>query len=176
MTGFFKIDARWRNVSLALIALALSGAMACKCLGLGEEGEEDEKVTLDQVPAAVKAGLLRESQGYEIKEIEKGDEDGKTTYEADLVKGTEKAEIAVDADGKLVSRETILKLDQIPAAVAAAIKKDAAGGTIGDEIEKGTEGGKTVYTATITKDGKKGEVVFGEDGSVVKREAAEEKD
>lgn len=72
-----------------------------------EEGKE-EKVTIDQVPAAVKETLLKEAGGGAIKDIDKETEDGKVQYEVDVVIDGKNFEIVVAEDGKLVSK----KLDE----------------------------------------------------------------
>lgn len=76
---------------------------------------------------------------------------------------------AASATGK---DEQKVSLDQVPAAVKAALEKEAKGGTIG-EVTKETEKGKTFYEAQITKkNGKNMFVHVREDGKVLKRESA----
>jgi hypothetical protein len=74
--------------------------------GEKEEDEKDEvKVPLDQVPAAVKATFARESDGAEVKEVEKETEDGKAAYETKVsIKGKE-YEIKVAEDGTLLKKK-----------------------------------------------------------------------
>lgn len=136
-----------------------------------DDGDEDVKLTLDQVPAAVKATLQRESQGAEIKAVEQEEEDGRKVYAADLLKGKEKSEIKVAEDGKFLEREIVISLKQVPSAVRATLKKEAQGGKLGKEIEKAIRDGKVVYSADITAGNKKSEVEVSEDGKVLKREA-----
>jgi hypothetical protein len=75
----------------------------------GEKGEKEEKdeqkVSLDQVPAAVKATFAKESDGAEVKEVEKETEDGKAAYETTVsIKGKE-YEIKVAEDGTLLKKK-----------------------------------------------------------------------
>jgi hypothetical protein len=72
----------------------------------GEKEEKDEqKVSLDQVPAAVKATFAKESDGAEVKEVEKETEDGKAAYETTVsIKGKE-YEIKVAEDGTLLKKK-----------------------------------------------------------------------
>ena len=71
-----------------------------------EENEEREvKVTLAELPAAVKATLLKETKGGKIELIEKGVENGKTVYEAEVTVKGKKFEISIAPDGKLLSKE-----------------------------------------------------------------------
>ncbi len=72
-----------------------------------DHDEENERaVLLDQVPAAVKATILREAGKNKIEEIEKETRGGKRIYEAEWVVGDEEIEIKVASDGTLLSKET----------------------------------------------------------------------
>jgi uncharacterized membrane protein YkoI len=71
-----------------------------------DDGEENEvDVTLDQVPAAVKATILAEAKGVSIKEIERESKKGKAVYEAEWMEDGKEIEIKVSSDGKLLKRE-----------------------------------------------------------------------
>ena len=92
------------NVLLMLGVVGLLAVLCCGgCCALKEK---DEVVTLDQVPAAVKATILEAAKDAKIEKIEKEDEDGKVIYEAEckMADGKE-MEIKVDASGKLISKE-----------------------------------------------------------------------
>ncbi len=72
-----------------------------------EEKENDDNgqvVKIDQLPAAVKATLVKAAEGGKIEEIEKETEDGKTTYDADVVIKGQKWEIEISEDGKLLGK------------------------------------------------------------------------
>lgn len=78
--------------------------LAC-CVGLTSTAwsEEDGKeITIDQLPAAVKAALLQQAGGAQIKEIEEETKDGKTIYEAEIVGNGITTEIKLDATGKVL--------------------------------------------------------------------------
>jgi len=87
-------------VLTGLVAVSLSTALA--------EGKKTEKdVTIDQVPAAVKATILKEAGDNKIDEIEEVSRDGKVIYyEAEWTSGGKEIEIEVAPDGKLLSKET----------------------------------------------------------------------
>jgi len=70
-----------------------------------DDDEGEEEVTIKQVPAAVRATILKEAKGAKIEEIEKETRKGKTVYEAEFVVGGKEIEIRVDSTGKLLSRE-----------------------------------------------------------------------
>ena len=71
-----------------------------------DEHEEHEKeVTLDQVPAAVKATILKAAGGNKIKEIEVQTRGARKIYEAEWESGGKEIEIKVASDGTLLGRE-----------------------------------------------------------------------
>ena len=189
-------QARW------LMALGLAMAVALSAWA-GEEKAKEEKVTLDQVPAAVKETLLKEVKDGKITEIERETEGEVVTYEADAVIGGKKCEITVAADGKLISNKpaddenekeggdddeddddgdddddaVAVTLDQVPAAVKATLEKAAQGGKI-TEIEREGEGDKAVYEAEVIIEGKEFEIKVAADGKLIskKQETDEEDD
>lgn len=67
------------------------------------EEEKEEKVSIDKVPAAVKATITAE--GGKIEDIAREGEGDKTVYEADVVKDGKEIELRVGPDGKLISRK-----------------------------------------------------------------------
>ncbi|HTL28162.1 MAG TPA: PepSY-like domain-containing protein, partial [Tepidisphaeraceae bacterium] len=72
----------------------------------GEHAEKDEvKVPLEQVPAAVKATFAKESDGAEVKEVERETEKGKVAYETKVKIGNDEYEIKVAEDGKLLKKK-----------------------------------------------------------------------
>ncbi|MHC4982977.1 MAG: PepSY-like domain-containing protein [Planctomycetota bacterium] len=74
--------------------------------GEGEgEQESEELLTIDQVPAAVRATILKEAGDAELKEIERETKGGQTIYEAEWVAQGETIEIKVAPDGKLLGKE-----------------------------------------------------------------------
>jgi hypothetical protein len=78
--------------------------------GEDDENEQSEvKVKIEDVPAQVKATLMREADGQEIKTVDKETvKGGKTVYEADVKIDGTNYEINVAPDGKLISK----KIDQ----------------------------------------------------------------
>jgi len=68
--------------------------------------EKEERVTMDQVPAAAKTTIERESKGATIKELTKETEGGKLVYGAEIVRDGKESEIHVAADGSVTKRET----------------------------------------------------------------------
>jgi uncharacterized membrane protein YkoI len=92
-----------RKAVIAITGALLTGAVVLAAPGAaGDEGKE-KVVTLDQIPAAARSGLLREAGGAPIQKVEEEQTDkGKTVYEGHVKKGNDVIGIVVDANGKLV--------------------------------------------------------------------------
>ena len=98
-----------RMTTFATVSL-LALSMSCAAMGgdkeKGEGKEENEvKVALDQVPAAVQATLKEEAKGVAITEVDKETDDGQTVYETDVVIKGKNYEIKVAEDGTLISKK-----------------------------------------------------------------------
>jgi uncharacterized membrane protein YkoI len=64
-----------------------------------------DEVRIDQVPAAVKATIERETKGGRIKEIERETKNGRTVYEVEFEEGGKEREIHVAEDGSVLKRD-----------------------------------------------------------------------
>ncbi len=70
--------------------------------------EKDEKLTEAQLPAAVKATLVKEAKGAVLSEFEKETKKGKSVYTAEIP-GTDAGtviELTVAEDGTFIGKET----------------------------------------------------------------------
>ncbi|MCG3197782.1 MAG: PepSY domain-containing protein [Candidatus Omnitrophica bacterium] len=89
-----------------LLSVALS---LCMCafppIACMAAEEEEVAVTLDQLPAAVKQTIEKETAGGTITELVKEIEDGKTIYEAEFTKDGKAFEVEVAEDGTLLAKE-----------------------------------------------------------------------
>jgi uncharacterized membrane protein YkoI len=95
-----------KSMAVLFCCAALSGAMPLALSSAsGEEGKEKE-VSLDEIPAAARKGLLREAAGVPIEKVELETARGKTVYEGQVRKGSDAIGIVVDADGKLVGKHS----------------------------------------------------------------------
>ena len=70
--------------------------------GEGKDDEQEVKITLEQVPEAVRTVILAAAGSAAIEEIEAETENGKTTYEAEWVAGGKEAKLKVAADGTVL--------------------------------------------------------------------------
>jgi uncharacterized membrane protein YkoI len=182
----------WKLIVVIVVAgLALCiGAVATKQIA-----EQEQEVSIDQVPEAVKATILAEAKGGTIQEIEMETENGQTVYEAEVIIDGQETDIEVAANGTLLGKEAEndddegddededeneeseqqVSIDQVPPAVKATILKEAEGGTI-KEIESETENGQTIYDADVVIDGKEFEIKVAADGTLLGKEAEDADD
>ena len=153
-----KINRVMTNLAVVTIGASLAW------VAYGEE-EKEETVTWSQVPAAAQQAIKQHAPETAIQKIEKDDEDGKTSYEFQIVEGGKKSEITVTPDGKLLSVEEVVALADAPAAVRQTLEAQATGGKMGT-VEKVTEDGKMTFETKVEKDGKKLEITVAPDGKV----------
>ncbi|MBI5865327.1 MAG: PepSY-like domain-containing protein [Planctomycetes bacterium] len=138
-----------RVLTASVVGFAILGAA-----GLAAWAQE-ESLTIDKVPAAVKAAILKETAGGKIKEIEAETKNGKTIYEVEFVRDGKTIEIAVAADGALLphgeedaerakadEQEREVKEAEVPPPALAALKKLAGEAKIAEFAEEIEHGGK----------------------------------
>lgn len=73
----------------------------------GEWMETEYKISTDELPAAVKATIQKEFDGYKIEESELSETADGKMYEIELKKSDIEMEAIIDANGKLIKKETI---------------------------------------------------------------------
>lgn len=98
---------RWLLVVLMAMGLVSVMAPALRAADAKEAEKEKKtkvKVTLDQLPAAVKDTIQTEAKAGTLGDIEKVTKDAKTYYEADIVIEGKKWEVKVGEDGKVISK------------------------------------------------------------------------
>ena len=135
---------------------------------------QEEKITLDQVPAAVKATILKEAAGAKITEIERETKDGKTIYEAEFLRDGQEIEIQIAPDGTVLGREVEneeddeddLTIEQVPEPARAALLKLAGGAKI-IKAERDKEHGAVIYEAEWTTGDTQCEAAVTADGTLV---------
>ncbi len=91
---------------LAVVFIFLSLCMpVAPASGASEAEEIEETVTLEQLPAAVRQTIEKETAGGTVTELVKEVEEGKTLYEAEFTKDGKAFEVEVAEDGTLLSKE-----------------------------------------------------------------------
>lgn len=178
--------------SLVVAGLALGvGAVAVQRMA-----DDDINVSIDAVPAAVKATILAQAQGNAIREIEMETKNGVTVYEAEVIIDGQETDILVAADGKLLSTEVEdeegddedeaddedededeeqASLAELPEAVRATLEKVAPNGEI-RELERETEDGRIQYAADVVIDGQVFDIEIAPDGTLLQKKVEGEED
>jgi uncharacterized membrane protein YkoI len=150
-----------------VLAAALSAGVSTIAITAQDAGSKEQKVTLEQLPAAVQTAVKEQSKGATVKGFAIENENGKKLYEAELTVNGHAKDISFDARGAIVSVEEETTLDKIPAPARAALEKAAGQGKI-VIVEVVTEGGKTSYEAQINTGKKTSEVAVDASGRSVK--------
>ena len=98
-------------LAIATAAAVFFGGMTAPTVyAAGDKAaHEMEKVSMDQLPAPVKATLEKEAKGGTIGDVTKETEKGKAVYEAHITKDGKDHYINVREDGKVVKRESARK-------------------------------------------------------------------
>ena len=150
-----------------VLAAALFAGVSTIAIAAQDADSKEQKVTLEQLPAAVQTAVKEQSKGATVKGFAIENENGKKLYEAELTVNGHAKDISFDARGAIVSVEEETTLDKIPAPARAALEKAAGQGKI-VIVEVVTEGGKTSYEAQINNDKKTSEVAVDASGRSVK--------
>ena len=150
-----------------VLAAALFAGVGTIAITAQDKDSKEQKVTLEQLPAAVQAAVKEQTKGATVKGFAIENENGKKLYEAELTVNGHAKDISFDAGGAIVSVEEETTLDKIPAPARAALEKAAGQGKI-VIVEVVTEGGKTSYEAQINTGKKTSEVAVDASGRSVK--------
>lgn len=92
----------WVATALATMATVPLAATA----QADEKNEHETPTSMDKIPAAARDALQREAAGGTIIDVVEENEHGQTVYEAHVRKGSDVIGVEVDANGKVLKRET----------------------------------------------------------------------
>ena len=76
-----------------------------------EDDEDEEEVSIEEVPRIVKTIILKHAKGEDIEEIEREKQDGVKVYEVEIIAGDEEIELKVARNGKIISRKVKSRWD-----------------------------------------------------------------
>ncbi|MBY0312382.1 MAG: hypothetical protein K2W85_09955 [Phycisphaerales bacterium] len=162
-------------VSLALLAGAGAWAFAqpgqppqpagnTQPKGEDKEGDEEEVITLDKAPEAVRAAAIKlvgDAKNI-TKVIKEEDDEDVVTYEVEYNEGAVKCAAIFSVAGDLMETEKGTTEAKLPAAVMAALKKDYPKATFANPFVVT----KMFYEVEIVIDGKKHEVKVDASGNI----------
>lgn len=169
-----------RKLSASLVSLALitgAGAWAfaqpgqppqpagqAQPKGEDKEGDEEEVITLDKAPEAVRAAAIKLAGDAKniTKVIKEEDDEDVVQYEVEYIEGAVKCAAIFSAAGDLMETEKSMTEAKLPAAVMAALKKDYPKATFADPQVVT----KMFYEIEVVIDGKKHEVKVDASGNI----------
>ena len=128
---------------------------------------EEQEISCDAVPRAVRAAFEKAFPKATIKECAKEVEKGKTAYEISSTEGGTRRDVLFHADGRLIVVEEAIPIASAPDPVQQAVRKMYPGGEI-RLAEKITRDGAVLYEFRVKHRGKLEEVVFDPSGNEVK--------
>jgi len=166
-----------RAIAAGVFLLAAAGITGLLVLG----NRDGATARLDSLPPAARAAILEAARGGAVRTIEATTEAGCDAYEAEIIVGGARIELAVAADGTVLRREEtdhaggdeqFVTLDDLPPAARDTVLRVAAGADL-TSLERKTKQGRPIYAAEFMADGKEVEVWVDAEGAVVSREDEE---
>jgi uncharacterized membrane protein YkoI len=142
---------------------AVTIAVVASTLSVAAMAGADTRITLKQLPAAVRQAAHQNLQGGTIKGASKEIENGQTLYEVETVKAGHARDLLFDADGHLVAVEEVVPLDAVPPAVRAALT--AQGKVL--KVESVTKGAAVSYEGVVDRAGKRAELAVDANGKPI---------
>jgi hypothetical protein len=139
---------------------------------LGVARGDEEKVSLDKLPAPVKAAIKARFPGAELKGAAKEAEGGETIFEVLLTYKGDKYDVAVEANGEIEEIERAILVDALPSAVVKAIKAKYPKAELEKAEQVTDEDGEVTYEVAVEVGGKDIEVAVTPKGKI--KEAGEE--
>lgn len=150
-----------RKTSMAILAGLLITTMGAA---------QEKKIKRSDLPPTVEKTVAEVSKGATIKGFSEETENGKTTYEVEMVVNGHTKDVEMDASGAVLDIEEEVAMDSVSANVKAGLTAKAAGGKI-LKVESLTKNGKLVaYEAKVETAGKKSEIQVGPDGKPLDHE------
>lgn len=132
--------------------------------GEEKEGDEEEVITLDKAPEAVRAAAIKLAGDAKniTKVIKEESEEDVVTYEVEFKDGTTECAAVFSVAGDLMELEKSTTEGKLPAAAMAALKKDFPTAS----FEKPMAVTKMYYEVQVVVDGKKREVKVDAAGNI----------
>jgi uncharacterized membrane protein YkoI len=128
------------------------------------DSAQEKKIKRSDLPPAVEKTVAEISKGATIKGLSAETENGKRTYEVEMVVKGHTKDVEVDPSGAIVEVEEEIALDSLPADVKAGLATKAAGGKILKVESLKKNGSLVAYEAKVMTAGKKSEIQVGPNG------------
>jgi hypothetical protein len=153
------------------IAIVLA-AVACTAAGFAAARSAQEGLSLDRLPAAVRAAAEAHANGAAITEIEQGTMRGRVVYEVEFARNGGEVTVLLSDRGDALETETAIRAGDLPQVVRDAVEGGFPGGRIveAESIEV------YVFEVEVAHDGKTVEVRVLPNGVIEQQEADDDAD
>jgi hypothetical protein len=154
-----------KTISLFTVAVGLTTSAAAFA--------NEKTVKQADVPKPVLAAVEAKYPNAKLTHFAKEVEDGKTLYEVALTVGTTHAEVSVSPEGKIVSEETTISVNDLPDAVRNGLAGSRYGKAKVLRVERVMEAAKpgvTTFELMVEQAGKKHELAFDGAGKLTRVE------
>ena len=150
-----------RNSSILLVSSVFLSGVALA---------QETKMKRSDLPPAVEKTVAEVSKDATIRGFNKEKEDGKLSYEVEMIANGHTKDVQIDPTGAVTEIEEEVAMDALSPDVKSGLNTKAAGAKI-LKVESLTKKGKIVaYEAQIEKSGKKSEIQVGPDGKPLDHE------
>jgi uncharacterized membrane protein YkoI len=99
------MNTRKKQINFAVIIVTAFVVLIAGCNFFGDN-EQDQSITMEDLPVAVKLLAEKETEGCKIKEVEKEIHDGEIIYAITYDQDGTEMEIEYTPEGKLISKES----------------------------------------------------------------------
>ena len=131
---------------------------------------QEKEIKRSELPPAVEKAVVEQSKGATIRGFSEEKENGRTTYEVEMLIGGHSKDVQMDANGVVIEVEEQVDLEAMSVEVRAGLQAKAGKGKI-TKVESITKKDRLVaYEAQVVTDGKKSEVQVGVDGKPLDHE------
>jgi len=136
----------------------------------GNSSAQEKRIRRSDLPAAVEKTVATISKGATIKGFNEEKENGKTTYEVEMVVNGHTKDVQIDPNGTVTEVEEEVGINALSAEVRAGLAAKAGDGKI-LKVESLTKNEKLVaYEAKVKTAGKILEIQVGPDGKPLDHE------
>ena len=150
-----------QNISIAVIA----GLFIA-----GKGSTQEKKIKRSDLPSVVEKTVAEVSKGATIKGFNEEKQNGRTSYEVEMIVNGHTKDVQIDPSGTVTEVEEEVAMDSLSPDVKAGLTAKADGGRI-VKVESLTKKGKLVaYEAKVLTVGKKSEIQVGPDGKPLDHE------
>jgi hypothetical protein len=160
----------WKRIQPVVVAFVALSFVTPRVRG------DEQKISLDEVPTAVKDAVKKKFPSAKLEQAEKEVENGKTTFELVIKDEGKKITVSLKDDGTIVEIEKEIDAKDLPEAVGSAVKAKYPSGTI-KKAEEVTKDEKVTYEVILAQEGKKlREIALDKSGKITEDEETDGED